>query len=420
MSHRRRIAAVALSIVSAGALLGAPTVAAQTAEGTAERFAGTAAARALDLQALGTPAVFGTTTITADSTAKALAEAAGQLTPVVPGSVTKAEAASPDGKQETGEQCGAALPPEVPAQVGLDIGLACSSSLAEVVAHAPRAVSQAGVAGVSLNANTLLDTLGLGDPLDEATGEVVGALAPLFGGTPLEGTATTVSDLLDDVLNTETLRLTAGASSSELITDAAAVTSKATAQGAVLELLPTGVIDPANPTAPGTPVATIEVGAATATAVYDRAAGTSKAEFDPAIVRVTIDKTVAAGLGLNDGSEDFVQQVAPGETFTLEIPGVAVLARVVAANGETATLEDGTTMATADAVRVDVLPDQQGGLSLGLAQAQAGVSGAPATAPTPQAAPTLPRTGSSALLPLAGVGLLAVFVAVRRLAAVRS
>ena len=138
------------------------------------------------------------------------------------------------------------------------------------------------------------------------------------------------------------------------------------------------------------------------------------------MVRVTVDRTVALGLGLNDGSEDFVVEVAPGQTIEIPVPGVGTLARIVVGNGEVKTLEDGTMQSVADGVRVEVLPEVEGGVLLSLAHAEASVRGVvpPPPAPAPAPAAQLPRTGSDAPV-LIGAVLLAGALGLRRLTVAR-
>ena len=257
MKHRRRAAALGLSLFALGAFVSAPAARAQTAPAD---VSGSARGVGLELSLLGNGLTLGLTTASGDTSAKAVAEGAGQANPLVPGTATKAEAATGSEPVEEPQKCDAIVPPEVSGPIGLNLGLACSSASASVNGRMPTATSTASVAEASLNANTLLDTLGLGDPVEEATGQIIEQLQPIFGGlagTPLEGVVTTVSDLLDDVLNTETLRLRAGPGSSSVVGTETGFVATGTGQGAVIDLLPTGALDPTDPTAPGRPVATI-------------------------------------------------------------------------------------------------------------------------------------------------------------------
>ena len=413
----KRIAAAAVSLIVIGGLAGSPARA-ETVVQKPETYLGSATATGLDISLLGNAATFGFTKVEGNSALDALATGAGQL--LVEGTATEAKISGADQSADSGEQCAVPnLAQMVQEGVGLDLGIgldiACSHSTASTAGSLPVSHSEASVAELNVSANVLLDTLGLGDPIDEATGELIGALEPLFGqfdGTPLEGTIDTLSDLLDDVINTQTLRVAAGTSVSDVVTNGDVVTSTGLAQGAVIDVLPTGAIDPL--TLEQSPVLTIEVGAAKATAVYDRAGGTSSADYDPALVRVTLDKTVALGLGLNDGSEDFVVEVAPGADQTIEVPGIGVLARIAVAAGSTVTNPDGSVGAIADGVRVEVLPGVSGGVVLGLAHAEAGVAGSPAVIQDIVPVVELPRTGGSALLPVAGLALLGLAAATRR------
>ena len=409
----KRIAALGTILVVLGALAGGPARA-ETVVEKSETYLGSGAATALDLSVLGQQATFGVTKVEGTSALTAAANGAGQL--LVPGTETEAKVSGADQSADSGKQCDApTLPAEITDAVGISIEVACSSSTASTAGSLPAATSDASVADLDVSANVLLDTLGLGDPIDEATGQLIEQLEPLFSGlegTPLEQPVNTVSELLDDVLHTQTLHVSLGPSVSKVTSAADTITSTATAQGAVVQVLPTGAIDPE--TLEQGPVLTVEVGAASATATYDRLTGKSTSAFDPALVRVTIDKTVAMGLGLGDGSEDFVVEVAPGQDQTIEVPGIGVVARIIAASGETFTNDDGSVGARADAVRVEVLPGINGGVVLGLARAEAGVAGTPQVVKDIVPPVELPRTGGTAVLPLAGLGLLAVAVATRR------
>jgi len=411
----KRIAALGAALVVLGAFGGGPARA-ETVVEKPETFLGSAAGTALDLSVLGNQATFGLTKVEGTSALTAAANGAGQL--LVPGTETEAKVNGLDQTSDSGEKCAApVLPAEITDTVGIAIEVACSSSSASTAGGVPTATSNASVADLDVSANVLLDTLGLGDPINDATGQIIDALEPLLGqfdGTPVEGPIDTVSELLNDVIETQTLHVSAGASLSKVTSTAETITSTATAQGAVVQVLPTGAIDPA--TLEQGPVLTVEVGAASATAAYNRLTGESSSSFDPALVRVTVDKTVAAGLGLGDGSEDFVVEVAPGQDQTIELPGVGVVARIVAASGEEFTNEDGSVGARADAVRVEVLPAVNGGIVLLLAHAEAAVAGTPLVAKEVSPPVELPRTGGTAFLPVAGLGLLGLAVASRRFA----
>ena len=424
MRNRWRIATLSLVAATVGAVVGVPGADAQTA-GTPESLLGSANGTALEVSVVGQAATFGVTKVNGDSAPKAGAEGAGQL--LVESTTSKAAAGADRALEDPPQVCDNALPPDLTAAVGLSLGVACSDVVAGVQGGLPTATSKASVADLDLNANTLLGTLGLDEvvatlglqeQIDTVTGQLDESLDPLIADTPFDGTLDTVNELLDTILETSTLRVGLGPSTSNVTGSQGSMQATSSAQGVVVEILPTGAIDPADPAAPAGPVATIEVASAKASSVYDRATGKATATIDPSLVKVTIDKTVALGLGLNDGTEDFVVNVAPGQNIPI-LEGTPLASRIIVAAGSTATNPDGSGTATADGVRLELLTGVEGGIILNLARAQATAGGVPATAPTPQPVATLPRTGGTPVLPFFGAGLLAVAVAVRRLVAGR-
>src|SRR5439155_25519222 len=124
--------------------------------------------------------------------------------------------------------------PDLPAPIPtvLNVGVACSSASASVVNGNPVAASTASVANVAASANTILQQLNavttpIGSTLDGLLDSVCTNLQPTCTAT------TTVSDLVTSVLNTQTLDVAVGPSSSSVTTEASKVTSVGQAAGAV-------------------------------------------------------------------------------------------------------------------------------------------------------------------------------------------
>src|SRR5207302_5585024 len=152
-------------------------------------------------------------------------------------------------------------------------------------------------------------------------------LAPLTG-TPLDPVATTVKDLVNSVLNTQTLSVQLGTSSANVSTAAGVVTSTSTAAGAVVKILPAPVVNGVPST---DPLATIEVSSAKASAVYDRTKGTSAPSFDAALVRVHLNTALQVA--------DF--SIPAGQTQNI-LAGTPFESTITVANGSTVTNADGS------------------------------------------------------------------------------
>ncbi|MGH9179289.1 MAG: hypothetical protein ACRD0N_12145 [Acidimicrobiales bacterium] len=400
MRKIRRLAAAAGAITIAGAVV-APPVPAQTA--TPESYMGSAAGKALDLTVLSLPKItLGVSTAKATSLLTAVAEGAGSLG--LTGATVRAEVAN-TGSVTQPNSCA------VPLGVAdlLNLGLACGSASAAIADNnSPTATGEGSVASIDLSGQNLLNSVA---PItDTVSGTVESALSTVCGALALTCPLTgTVGDVLDSVLETKTLELAAGKSTSSVVTEAGKVTASAVSTGAEIKLLPVPELAGAVSTEP---LVTIIVGQAKATAVYDRATGASTPTVDPALVRVRLNSLLATTLGLPAEIS-----VPVGASFI--VPGTAgtpLETEIVAAAGRTATDPDGTVSAFADAVKVHALKGVSGGILLSLASAEAGVGGKVAVAaPVPQA--ELPRTGGTPWAPLAGISVLGLAVLVRRLSA---
>jgi len=310
----------------------------------------------------------------------------------------------------------------------LNAAIACSLAKADIKAGAPHALGQASVAQLGVSANTLLQPITDNIPLDQSLAAVKQNLGPVIdavnkatgGQVDVNKDLKTVTDLLHALTSQQTLAVKLGDSSSELTTVPTSLSQTASAQGATIELLPVSALG-------GTPVATITIGAAKASATYDRAAGKSSAVFDPALVRVHF----APALGLPDVN------VAPGQTITL-LAGTPLESTIVVGDGTQETTPT-SAKATADGVSLHLLKglaapsgtqgvsalaagNSDGAIDLELAHAEAAVNGTPAVVTKSNPAPPVPPqvkalafTGTSPWLPVGGMLLIGAAWGTRRL-----
>ena len=406
MSIRGRICALALSATILAAVVGVNPASADSPEA----FAGTATARALNLSILGIKVTAGSTTALADSSPKAQASGAGLA--LIAKTVSQAVANGPNASQSPPKACGV----DLPIAGLLSVALACSQSSASTTNASPTAVSGANIAAIDVGVLDLV--LDLLDPIldalvpvvDQVIGEVTGTLTPLLGGLldpllgslelDLESPVQSLVDALRDVTNLAEIRV--GDSLSSVTTEGTKVTATAAARGAEVRILP-GL------TAVGGPLLSITVGSASATSIFDRNAGTSSADFDPALLTVNVLGTSIP--------------VGVGQPITL-FPGTVLESTISLGAGRTVQNPDGTVGAVADGLSLQLLKGLSGGIVLELAHAESAVGGAkavitPRPAPSPQAekkAPELARTGGmdEPMLPIAFV-LVLVAVLTRRL-----
>ena len=401
----RRVGALAIAAALAGAFGSAGSASADTAEA----YVGSAAGRALnlDIPALGAPLTMGASKASLNSTLDAVAEGTGFLTPL--GSNVAASEIK-DGsvvKAPVGETCATPpLPAEVASMVNLGVGCAASSAVIEN--GFMTAASTGTVAGLDLQADTLLSQVPIGGILDQVFTPLIGNVAEL------DPALTTVKDLVSSVLETKTLEVELGASTSKVTTNGTSVISEATAAGGEIRILPTPELSAA-PELSNVPVATITIGSSAAKAVYDRASGVSaEPTFDAAIVTVKL----SPALGLPAAASTIT--VKPGQTQTI-LAGTPLESTITVANGAIVTNADGTKGAVADGVKLELLKGVSGGVILELAHSEAGVAGTPATKVLSgcvgagcETLRELPRTGGFPVLPVLGSLLLAAALIVRR------
>ena len=399
MATIRRLAGLAGALTLAGAMV-APPATAQTAR--PETYIGSAGGRALDLTVLSLPKVtLGVSTAKVTSALTAVGEGVGSLGLL--GTLQKAEVVN-TGSSTLPASCAVPLP-----IAGiLNVGLACGSASASILNNNPVATGEGSVAAIDLNGQTLLDTVG---PITETVSDTVAtALDPVCGLVALTcGVTDTVGDVLTSVLETKTLEVAAGKSTSSVTTENGKVTATATSTGAEIKLLPLPVV---GGVVNNEPLATIIVGTAKATAVYDRAVGSSTPSVDPSLVTVRLNSVLASTLGIP------VEVTVPiGQSLVVPgTEGTPLETEIVVAAGRTVTNPDGTVGAFADAVKVHALKGVSGGILLALASAEAGVGGTLAAA-APVPALELPRTGGTPWIPLVGAGVLGLAVLVRRVVA---
>src|SRR5438105_6332471 len=231
MRHLYRGGLFALLVAMTGALSAGPASA-----GTPESFQGTAAAQALHLSVLGKDATFGVANVNGASTLQAVASAAGQLLAQATSSsasVSKDNTSVSD--PTSGLRCGAGPLPS-PLDSVLSLNLVCSAVKADILNGAPHAFGQGSVATIGLNANTVLkqlnDTLHIGQTLSDTLQPVVEAVNTATNGSLNIDPGSTIQQVIDGLLTTQTLAVKLGVSNSELTTLASTLTSTSRSEGA--------------------------------------------------------------------------------------------------------------------------------------------------------------------------------------------
>jgi hypothetical protein len=416
MRKVRGIAGIVLTGLMVAAFMSGPASA-----DTPESFVGNAAGRALAIKVLGTDLTFGVSSANVTAPLTGLAKAAGQILPSVVAS-QQSSATANNTNDTKPEVCG---PISLPSQLSSIITLqtACSATLAKVTDGLVTASSTGRVAGLDLSANTVLSQL----PIQSTLAQILTPLTTAAQGTPLDPVLTTVGDLTNSVLKTKTLEVSLGKSTSDVVSTANSITSTGTADGADIKILPTPEIlkQVAGQLVPDlAPVIEIKVSSSKATAIYDRGTGVATPSFDAALVTIDINPTLAAALGLPAETS-----IKPNVTQTI-LAGTPLQSTIIVADGSTSKAADGTVSAVADGVSVKLLQGinassptaYDGGIVLALAHSEANVVGVPATKVAPQVVvrpPTLPRTGGTPWIPMAGAGLLGLALITRRLLVTR-
>lgn len=421
---------------------------------TKETYVGAAKGHALSLKVgttdLGT---FGVSDSSINSALKAAATGAGAISPLADTSVkTLVEGA--DGEQTDAKTGATVSVPGLENLFALEIGK--SEATSKIVNGLPTAVSSGQVSGLTLdiqNNETLSSTIG-------SVQTEIQPLLDLLGGTldsvsDITGVDLAVDDTVDELLTaiatTRTLDVQLGTSTSTVVTSGNDVISTAVSEGGRIDILPLGALEPV--TGEATPVVSIIIGSAKATATYDRLTGKTKdVSFDPAIVTIRVNTPTTDAVGeLTQlvGVDPTEIVVAPGSLVETLAPlkdtgivgpcsdhaqaicileGTPFESRIILAGGRTVTNEDGSVGAEADAVRIQLVKNiaqlapqldvLAGGIDLSLAHAEAGIAGAPAqVTPTPELTRELPRTGGFPMLPASAVGLFGAAIVVRRVLA---
>lgn len=367
--------------------------------GSPEVFAAGALAQGFHLTVGGMAVAFGRAESAVESAPSAKARGVGQLT-FDSGTPENAAEATADGQaDDKPETCAA---PVLPAEMtGIGAEVVCSSASAKVDGGFPSATSSGRVSEITLAANNILTQLPVTEPVRTALDQVLGALPP--------GVGMPVVDLIEDVIENETLSLTVGPTTSSASADADEVRATAGSQGAVIELFPTGALD-------GGPLVRIVVGDGSATATYDRAGGAAMGEFAGRVVTVTLAAELQATLRLPE--REIVLSAV--DTTCLPLPD-PLTSCITIGGGEVTEDEEGVVTAFAAGVSLDLLKGLQGGIQIELAAAEATAGGTPEveaaevlavveeTTTTLPLIPAgeLPRTGGTPLLPIAGGVLLA-------------
>jgi len=348
----RLLAAPAVVLLAAAAM--AMPAGAQTT-GAPGDFRGSADASALDIQVLGNGLTLGKSHADIASGPKANASGIALLLPGA-GNQGETDATAANEGETNGNlppgTCQALVPPSVPV-VSLDTG--CSSASASVHGGDPAALSSASVASLDVNAADVLAQL----PLSQITDQVDQLLAQLkdvFTNLDTSGIkADSLISKLIDALNQsgDLVRVTLGpttASTQASTGNPNVVNATASAQGAVIEVLPRDLLQLK-------PVIKIEIGASSNSVTVDRTTGEATVAFEPSLVKVTLADDIAAVLPPGVPNP---LTVTPGQTVCLPLPD-PLQSCITVGNGSQSKLADGTTHAEAAAVSLQLLTGLPGG-----------------------------------------------------------
>ncbi|HEX9970211.1 MAG TPA: hypothetical protein VGB03_08735, partial [Acidimicrobiales bacterium] len=390
MARIRRLAALVGATALAGAFVTGPAQA-----DSPEVFSGSAAGTALDLSILGKQAAFGVSNAKVNSAGVATASGAGQLTTTVKeadavlgGTSAQQTADAAAGKTVTLERKCATPAIPSPLVSVINVGLVCSSASADNT-NQPSASAEGSVAEADVHAETVVKTIEDTAPVDLPIGSTLAGVLDTVCSTASTAcpATTTVNDLVESILHSQTLDVEVGKSTSSVKTGPSSVTSEATAAGAVVKILP---LPQVNGVASSEPVVTITVGSSKVSTTYDRSTGKASATADPALVRIKFNSVLTDSIDLPatlDGTPlgTFPEIVVSPQTLltlgeTLEgvtqtggtdvvdlvsvcdngravciLPGSPLESRVYLASGATTVNPDGSATAVADAVRLDLL-----------------------------------------------------------------
>jgi LPXTG-motif cell wall-anchored protein len=299
----------------------------------------------------------------------------------------------------------------------VDLKVACGSSKSGVKQGVAFTSSFGKVAGLNVKLPVGLRMVPLDidvNQVDQIVSTITDTLAPVLGVAPaeirevLEGAEQTVDDTTDTAQETvdglleiiqgldatDALAVELGSSFSKVTRSGSTITSESDAAGArigVLGIPSVGengqLLQAADPLENGLVI--IEVGTARASAAVDRLTAASTSAASPALVTVKVRD-------ITSPTPKYVEvSVAPGETVTI-LEGTPAESTITAADSTT-TQEAGSASAVADAVRLHLLKGVNGGVSLGIAGANAA-----ATAEVVKAAPPVAQNRPPRTLPLTG------------------
>lgn len=412
----RRLGAIALTVTVFGAIMVSPASAeSTTVESKPETFVGTALGRALDLTLLGTRVTVGSSGIEINSKPQAKATGGGVL--LAPGTVSTVETVTKGQTLAPPKACLLNLP----LLNLLSVQTACGEAKAAITAEGiPSAFGQGSVAAIDVGGAQLLTLLQpVLDLLEPVLDQVIGTVQPLLGSVlgglqlPLldqlgiDPSTGLVSSLVDAIENATSLAAVKVGSSTATgvvtgTTDAGAITTSATAQGAQVDVLPGLALG-------GAPLLSIIVGDAKSTSTFDRKTGTSTPAFDAAVARVRLGLPILGGTI----TEIPIQLGAP---LTL-LAGTPLESTISLGAGTTTKNPDGSVSSVADGVTLHLLKGISGGIRLELAHAESAIGGT-ARLTTQQAivqpVAQLAKTGNDPWLPLAGLALLLAAYSSRR------
>lgn len=371
-----------------------------------ESYAATALARALELSVLNLNLTVGASGVEINSTPAAKATGAGVA--LLPNTVSEAKVAAAGQTSAPPKACGLNLPLSI-----INVELACGETSVATNADGPQALGRGTVAAIDIGGGQLLQLLKpVLDLLKPVLGTVLAVVQPVLGGLqlPLVGqlagldpAADPVSALVDKLTKaTSLVSIKLGNSTAQGTTTAGKVTSEGNAQGAQIDVLPGLALG-------GSPLLSIVVGSAKATATYDRAGGKANASFDGAIATVKVGLPILGGNILE-------LPIKLGQPIKL-LEGTPLESEISLGAGTTKTEADGAVSAVADGVKIHLLKGISGGVKLELAHAEAAVGGRTKVVSKQVIAdpvPQLAKTGSEPWLPLAGASLLLAAYVSRR------
>jgi LPXTG-motif cell wall-anchored protein len=391
-------------------------------------FVASASARGLNISLLGNNITVGSSGALIDSTPKAQAQGAGVL--LVGGTIANALVTGPNQTQQPPEACVLNLP-----LAGLlSLATACGEAAATTANGLPQAVAAGSVASIDIglslldpliNQLTLLLDQTIASVVDPLLGLLGGLLNPLLGALNLDINTSLVSDLLDGLRRaTSVLTISLGPSTSSATSSAQKVTGEGIADGAIVDVLPG--LSPL-----GAPLLRILVGAARATVDITRPAANQNSAAT-AVATPSFQASVATvQLGLPILGNISEIPISLGQPLTL-LAGTPLESTISAGAGSTSDGPNGTKVAVADGVSLQLLKGLSGGIGLELAHAEASGGGAsavftvqqrltPVPADVPQAQqPILPKTGGQEpWLPLMGAILMLAALVTRRAVARR-